>query len=133
MIKMMIIGNLTRDPEMRTTQSGAEVCGFTVASTRKVNGEDKTDFVKVSVFGKRAKPCSLYLEKGRKVYVCGIPSARAYTNRNGENVAEMQIIADEIEFLSRQGEAPLQSAPAHEDQRPAELQEVDDDEDSLPF
>ena len=84
MLKIEIIGNLTRDPEMRTTGNGMDVCNFTVASSRKVNGEDKTDYVRVAVFGKRAAHCVTYLAKGRKVYVCGIPSASSYTNRSGE-------------------------------------------------
>ena len=130
MLKMEIIGNLTKDPETRTTNSGMEVCSFTVASSRKVNGEDKTDFVRVSVFGKRAAPCATYLAKGRKVYVCGIPSASAYTNRNGDTVAQIDIIANEIEFLSSKSEQPHDTAQ-YEPAPKTGFTEVEDDE--LPF
>lgn len=135
MLKIEIIGNLTRDPEMRTTGNGMDVCNFTVASSRKVNGEDKTDYVRVAVFGKRAAPCVTYLAKGRKVYVCGIPSASSYTNRSGETVVQLDVIANEIEFLSSKGEepatpaAPAPSAPASAPQ--TGYTEIEDDE--LPF
>ena len=132
MLKIEIIGNLTRDPEMRTTGNGMDVCNFTVASTRKVNGEDKTDYVRVAVFGKRAAPCVTYLAKGRKVYVCGIPSASSYTNRSGETVAQLDVIANEIEFLSSKGEAPAAPAPSATTSAPQNgYTEVEDDE--LPF
>ena len=134
MLKMSIIGNLTKDPEVRPLPSGTQVVSFTVASTRKVNGEDKTDFVRVSVFGKRGAACAMYLAKGRKVYARGVPSARAYTNRNGENVASMEIMADEIEFLSSRNDSPApQNTPQQIDEQMAQTGFTEIDDGELPF
>ena len=104
MLKMQVIGNLTRAPEMRQV-GGEDVCSFTVASSRKVDGKEYTTFVDVSAWGKRASPCARYLAKGRKVYVEGVPSARAYMNKEQtEARAALCLRASQIEFLSPVGD-----------------------------
>ena len=97
MNRITIIGNLTREPELRTTQSGKSVCSFTVA----VNGRnDKTDYFRVTAWDKLADNCHNYLDKGRKVAVVGSVSLNTYTASNGENRANMDVVASEVEFLS---------------------------------
>lgn len=100
MNKLTIIGNLTKDPELRTTQDGTSVCNFTVAVNRKkVNGQPEADFFRVSAWRGLGENCSKYLTKGRKVCVVGPVSVRTYTS-NGESRASLEVIAEDVEFLS---------------------------------
>ena len=103
---MTIIGNLTNDPELRTTTSGKNVCNFTVAVNRpRRNGEDQgADFFHVSAWNESADNCAKYLAKGRKVCVIGEVSVRAYSAKNGDPAASMEVKAREVEFLSQAAE-----------------------------
>lgn len=99
MNKLTIIGNVTRDPETRTTSNGKNVCSFTVAvNSRK---SEKADFFRVSAWDKKAELCQQYLAKGRKVAVMGPVSVSVYQSNSGETRADMNVNADEVEFLSR--------------------------------
>lgn len=98
MLKTYLTGNLTRDPETKTTQSGASLCTFTVAAS---NGKDKTDFVRVTAWNKLGDICRQYLAKGRKVAITGTITASAYTDKNGEARASLEVRADDVEFLSK--------------------------------
>ena len=103
MQKLLIIGNLTRDPEVRTTTNGKEVCNFTVAVNRRqkdAQGESIADFFRVSAWEGLAKTCGKFLAKGRKVAVWGQVSAKAYTGNDGETRAQLQVFAQDVEFLS---------------------------------
>jgi len=103
MNKAMIIGNLTRDPEVRKTASDISVCTFTVAVTRPFN-RDETDFIPVVAWRKLAETCGTYLAKGRKVGVVGRIQVRNYEDNNGVRRYVTEIIADEVEFLTPRGE-----------------------------
>lgn len=96
MNKLMIIGNLTGDPELRTTSNGKDVCHFNVA----VNRGEKADFFKVSVWDENGRNCAKYLSKGKKVAVIGSVSARAFSANDGSPRAQMEIDAREVEYLS---------------------------------
>lgn len=98
MNRLTIIGNLTSDPEMRVTATGKNVCGFSVAVNRR--GQDEVDFFRVSTWNQLAENCNKYLRKGRKVAVVGPVSVHMYTNSKGENKASMEVMANEVEFLS---------------------------------
>ena len=99
MNKLTIIGNVTRDPELRTTQTGKEVCSFTVAVNWR--GKDKDpDYFNVNAWDKLAGICKEYLSNGKKVCVVGAVSARTYQDRNGETRVSLDVRADEVEFLS---------------------------------
>ena len=101
MNKCFIIGNLTADPESRTTQSGKRVVSFTVAVNKKRNdGTDATDFFRVSAWEKLGDVCAQYLAKGRKVNVVGDIHAGSYTNSKGEAVGTLELTAQDVEFLS---------------------------------
>lgn len=106
MNKLTIIGNLTRDPELRTTTTGKNVCSFSVAVNKRnrQNGQDEADFFNVSTWNGLADICSKYLSKGRKVAVVGSVSLHTYTTQKGEQRADMQVTADDVEFLSPRGE-----------------------------
>jgi single-strand DNA-binding protein len=112
MNKTIIIGNLTADPEMRTTPSGKTVANFTVAVSRK-GDKDKTDFFRCAAWGKTGEVCGQYLGKGKKVCVVGEVSARAYTDKQGEAKASLEVFVTEVEFLSpRSEEAPAPVSPS---------------------
>lgn len=112
MKQIVIIGNLTRDPELRTTQSGIPVCSFTVAVNRRKTpeaGQPEADFFRVTTWRKLAEHCSKYLAKGRKVGVVGEISLQQYTDANGLPRYSMDVQADEVEFLTprtEQADAP---------------------------
>lgn len=127
MNKLTIIGNLTRDPETRVTQSGSSVCSFTVAVNRR-GQDDKTDFFRVSAWNKTGETCQKYLAKGRKVAVTGPVSVSTYTGQDGKTYANLEVMAQDVEFLTPKGEqpAPAPAAPANNG-----YQEVTDDD--MPF
>lgn len=99
MNQIIIIGGLTRDPETRTTQSGKEVCSFTVGVNRK-NDKEKSDYFRVNTWDKLADTCKRYLTKGKKVAVTGRVSVSTYTTKDGETRASMDVFAESVYFLS---------------------------------
>ena len=127
MNRCFIIGNLTRDPENRVTQSGSSVCSFTVAVNRR-GQDDKTDFFRVSAWNKTGDTCQKYLAKGRKVAVTGPVSVSTYTGQDGKVYANLEVMAQDVEFLTPKGEQP---APAPASPSNNGYQEVTDDD--LPF
>ena len=102
MNQLTIIGNLTRDPELRTTPNGINVCTFSVAVNRKIrrDNEPEADYFEVTAWRERGENCAKYLSKGRKVCVVGAVSVSTYTANDGTTRAKMKVTADEIEFLS---------------------------------
>ena len=98
MNKLTIIGNLVADPEKRVTQAGKDVCTFRVAVNRR--GTDQADFFRVSAWGELGNNCAKYLEKGKKVAVVGSVSVSTYTNKNGEAAANLEVMAQDVEFLT---------------------------------
>lgn len=99
MNKITIIGNLTRDPEVRTTQTGINVCSFSVAVNRKGRSEG-TDYFRVTCWRGLADIAGKYLSKGKKVAVIGQVTIGSYKDRNGEMHHSMEVTADDIELLS---------------------------------
>ncbi|MBQ6400291.1 MAG: single-stranded DNA-binding protein [Clostridia bacterium] len=143
MNRLTIIGNLTNDPELRTTPSGDTVCSFGVAVNRRGrrdaqgNPQEQTDFFRVSAWRQQGENCAKYLSKGRKVAVVGPVTARAYQANDGTLRASMEINATDVEFLSSRNDelgggyaAPAVPAPAAEPQA-AGFTAVETDE--LPF
>jgi single-strand DNA-binding protein len=119
MNKLTIIGNLTRDPELRTTSAGINVCDFTVAVNRRVrrdaqNSQPEADFFRVSAWRQLGENCAKFLAKGRKVCVVGPVSVRTYQASDGTTRASLEVTAEDVEFLSSRndGEAGAYSAPA---------------------
>ena len=107
MNKCMIIGNLTRDPELRQTDTGIPVCTITVAVNRKKsanNNQPEADYFRVTAWRVLGENCSKYLAKGKKVAVYGPVTARAYIGNDGSAHAALEMVADEIEFLTPKGD-----------------------------
>ena len=139
MNKLTIIGNLTRDPELRSTTNGTSVCDFTVAVNRRArrdaqNTQPEADFFRVSAWNQLAEICSKFLAKGRKVCVVGPVSARTYQASDGTTRVSLEVRADDVEFLSARGETeavPAAPAAPAADTQPAGFTSVETDE--LPF
>lgn len=108
MNKLVIIGNLVRDPESRVTQNGISVCTFTVAVNRRrqQEGQQEADYFRVTAWRQFGENCAKYLTKGRKVCVVGPVSISTYTGNDGKIRANMEVTAEDVEFLS-----PKESAP----------------------
>ena len=102
MNKLTIIGNLTRDPEMRVTSQGISVCSFTVAVNRRnaKEGQPDADFFRVTAWRQLGENCGKFLAKGRKVAVVGAVSVSTYQANDGSTRAQMEVTADDVEFLS---------------------------------
>lgn len=111
MNRITVIGNLVRDPESKTTNNGKTVCSFTIAANRrrKVEGQPDADFFRVNAWGATGENCQKYLAKGRKVAVVGSVSVHAYTDKNNQPAASMDVFAEDVEFLGgnrQDGQAP---------------------------
>ena len=143
MNKLFIIGNLTRDPEMRSTSTGDSVCSFTVAVNRRrasnaEAGQPEADFFRVSAWRQLGENCNRYLAKGRKVAVVGSVRVSTYTAQDGATRASLEVNADDVEFLSPRGEGEGGAGrPAEQSTSPSAggmsggFVKVDDEE--LPF
>jgi single-strand DNA-binding protein len=132
MNKITLIGNLTHDPEMRSTPSGVSVCTFTIAVNRKfpdAKGEKKTDFFRILAWRQLGESCGRYLAKGRKVAVIGELQARTYDAKDGTVRMSLDVQADEVEFLS-----PKQQEETAPQQTPPDMTQFSDvSTDDIPF
>ena len=133
MNKLYIIGNLVRNPESRTTQSGKQVCSFCVAVNRPrhAEGQPDVDFFRINAWGALADNCARYLVKGKKVCVVGPVSVSTYTTQNGETRASMDVTADEVEFLTPASETPAKAPEAPKTDRQTGFTQVNTE--PLPF
>ena len=137
MNKVFLIGNLTRDPEASTTTSGVSVCRLAIAVNRRFSSADgsrEVDYFNVTAWRGLADNCSKFLKKGNKIAVSGSIQTRTYDKQDGTKGFAVDIVADDIEFLTpRGGEsgatvvggAPVAANPV------ANLQPIDDSD--LPF
>src|SRR3990167_4237429 len=108
--KVLLIGNLTRDPELRYTPSGAAVCTFAVATNRYYVASDGTkkeeaEFIKIVSWNKLAELCSQLLSKGRKVYVEGRLQTRSWETPDGQNRQTTEVVIDDMRILDSRKEA----------------------------
>lgn len=144
MNKLFIVGNLTRDPELRSTPNGIPVCTFTVAVNRRraagaeAGQQPEADFFRVTAWRQLGENCNRYLAKGRKVAVVGAVQVSTYTAQDGATRASLEVTADDVEFLSPRGEGEGGSGrPAEQGMSPSAsgmsggFVKVDDEE--LPF
>lgn len=103
MNKIILIGNLTKDPEFTSTNSGVSVCKFTIAVQRKfknADGERETDFINCVAWRELAEHISKYLKKGSKAGVAGSIQTRTYDATDGTKRYVTEVVADEVEFIS---------------------------------
>ena len=101
--RVVLIGHLTKDPELRTASNDISVTSFTIAVDRNFNnqqGEKETDFIPVVAWRKLADTCAKYLAKGRLVAVSGRMQVRSYEGKDGKRYIT-EVVADEVQFLER--------------------------------
>lgn len=133
--KAFLMGNLTRDPELRYVPSGTAVATFTVAMNRvykSQTGEKKeeTSFVRVVVWGRRAEVCGEYLSKGSPVFVEGRLQSRSWETQDGQKRSTIEVIADNVQFL--RGAAKQQGAAAKGEVPPEEVETINLNDDLGP-
>ena len=107
--KIMLIGNVGADPELRYTPNGAPVAEFTMAVNRRYttgDGEQKeeTEWFNVSAWGKLGETCNQYLTKGQQVYIEGRMSSRTYEGRDGTTRVSIDVSLNDVQFLGRGGD-----------------------------
>lgn len=130
--KVILIGNLGSDPELRAMPSGQSVVNFNIATTEKWTGKDgnpgeRTEWHRIVVFGKQGDNCKEYLKKGRQVYVEGRLQTREWQDKEGQKRKTTEVIAQTVRFLGsgaggggaggggRDREAPVPEGPATEE------------------
>ena len=141
MNKLTIIGNLTWDPELRTTSAGINVCDFTVAVNRRnrrdaQSAQPEADFFRVSAWRQLGENCAKYLAKGRKVCVIGPVSVRTYQASDGTTRASLEVTAEDVEFLSSRADGEAMggyAAPAAPAAEPQSAGFTAVETDDLPF
>lgn len=136
MNKVILVGNLTRDPELITTNAGVSMCRFTVAVQRRftsADGNRETDFIPVVVWRQQADNCYKYLKKGSRAAVAGSIQTRTYEGQDGQKRYVTEVVAEEVEFLStRQSEDAKEADPDAKKAVVEDFEPIADDDD-LPF
>ena len=106
MNKVILVGNLTRDPELITTTNGVSLCRFSLAVQRRFagpDGEREADFINIVVWRAQADNCYKYLKKGSKCGIVGTLQTRSYDAQDGTKRYSTDVVAEEVEFLSTKG------------------------------
>lgn len=105
MNKIILIGRLTKDPDLRYTPNGAAVCTFTLAVNRPYSkdGEQEADFINIVVWNKAGESCAKYLEKGRQCAIEGRLQIRTYDGDDGKKRWVTEVVADRVEFIGSGG------------------------------
>lgn len=143
MNKVILVGNLTRDPELITTTNGVSLCRFSLAVQRRFAGSDgerEADFINIVVWRAQADNCYKYLKKGSKCGVVGSLQTRSYDAQDGTKRYSTDVVADEVEFLSTKGTSNSEeiSEPAEAGSKSSGKNDVVNkfepiDDDNLPF
>ncbi len=138
MNKIIVIGNLGKDPEMRYTPNGQSVTSFSIASNRKyttASGEqrEETEWFTVNAWGRMAELCNQYLTKGRQVYVEGRLRSRSYEGRDGQMRFVNEISLTDVQFLSRGAGTGGDESPYDLESGPGGNGPASDEVDDLPF
>lgn len=143
MNKVILMGNLTRDPEIRYSQgeNSLAIARFSIAVNRRFSrqGDTDTDFFNCTAFGKQAEFVEKYFKQGSRMLLTGRVQNDNYTNKNGEKVYSVQIMVEEVEFAERK--SAQSNNQAQNQNQPAQANGADDDfmnipdgiEDGLPF
>ncbi len=142
--KVYLMGNLTRDPELRATPSGTAVCQFGMAVNRIYNNsagerQEETTFVDIEAWGRQAETVSKYVSKGHPLFVEGRLKLDTWENKEGEKRSKMKVVLENMQLISQKGEgggysqAPQarEAAPAAPAAAPA--QKSEDIEEDVPF
>ncbi len=111
--KVILVGNLTRDPELRYTPQGTSVCNFGIAINRKYKQGDETKeevtFINIVVFGKQADTCGQYLNKGNSVLIEGRLQERRWETDEGQKRSKFEVVAQSVRFLTKKSDSTTTS------------------------
>ena len=136
--KIILVGNLGRDPELRYTPQGTPVCSFSMATNERrkdKSGEmqDQTTWFRVTLWGRQAETASQYLTKGRPVYIEGRLRVEEWTDRDGKPRHTLEVHATDMQFIggARAEEPPMERTAAATGGAPAEQTDLSDDD--IPF
>lgn len=104
--KVILIGHLTADPELKATPSGVGVCSFSIGVNRKYSkeGEQKTDFINIVAWRNTAEFVAKYFKKGSAICVCGSLQTRSWTDNNGAKRYATEVLADEVNFVEKKSD-----------------------------
>ena len=101
--KVILIGNMTADPELKQTAGGVSVCSFSIAVNRRFakadQGQQNVDFINIVTWRQQAEFVSRYFKKGNPILVCGQLQTRSWTNSKSEKAIQTEVIADEVSFV----------------------------------
>lgn len=105
--KVILIGHLTADPELKQTQSGISVVSFSIGVNRRVSkdAEPKTDFISIVAWRQTAEFVSRYFKKGKPILVCGSIQSRSYTDNQGNKRVVTEVVADEVSFVESKADS----------------------------
>ncbi|MFC1513885.1 single-stranded DNA-binding protein [candidate division KSB1 bacterium] len=137
--KVLLIGNLGRDPELKYMPSGDAVCNFTLATTetwkdRDGNQQDRTEWHNIVAFRRLAEICGEYLKKGKQVYIEGKIQTRSWEDKDGQKRYMTEIVADQMKMLGRRDDDAGDSySPPQSSTNKKSAPSVSDDDDDLPF
>jgi len=147
--KVILIGNMTADPELKQTTSGISVCSFSIAINRRFakteQGQQSVDFINIVTWRQNAEFVSRYFKKGNPILICGQLQTRKWTDNQGQNRTVTEVVADEVSFVGSANQNGAASAPQGNNYTPeaygapsfnstsgANFEEIPNDE-SLPF
>lgn len=134
--KVILVGNLTRDPEIRYISSGAATCKFAIAVNRKTREKDEVMFVDIVAWEKLAETCNTYLKKGAPVLVDGRLSIRQYEDKQGQKRKATEVVISAMQMLGKKGDEgesrPAPSSSSSPSGNPGSADDIDLD-DEVPF
>lgn len=136
--KIILVGNLGRDPELRYTPQGTPVCSFTVATNEKRKdrageAQDFTTWFRVTLWGRQAETASQYLTKGRPVYIEGRLRLEEYTDREGNKRQSLEVNASDIHFIGSNRSDEVSGPPKASASTDHQAHEPDLSDDDIPF
>ena len=147
--KVILIGNLTADPELKQTTQGTSVCSFSIAVNRRVSrnadpGQQQVDFINIVTWRERAEFVSKYFKKGTPILICGQLQTRTWTDPQGNKRYATEVVADEVSFVENKGSSDGASqnggyspdaygAPNYKNASTPDFEEVGGGDDGLPF
>ena len=136
--KIILVGNLGRDPELRYTPQGTPVCSFTVATNEKRKDragemQDVTTWFRVTLWGRQAETASQYLTKGRPVYIEGRLRLEEYTDKDGNKRQSLEVNASDLQFIGGRGDEPHVSASPKSSSPAQPSREPELSDDDIPF
>lgn len=131
MNKVILVGNVTKDLELKTTTNGIATCTLSIAVNRKfknAQGVQEADYINIVTWRQTAELCAKYLAKGRKVGIVGSIQTRSYTAKDGGKRYVTEVVADDVEFLTPRGSAGENVQESQHTDISNDFTEVEDDD-----